>query len=102
MRSYEAARAYYSFFGFLSWCVIVLGAIVALGALTALGQMSRSFGGSSAIGLAGLIPGIAIMFAGFLGLVTVQIGRAGVDTAEYTQQMLAIARDQLQVSRQGL
>ncbi len=102
MRSYEAARTYFSFLAFLSWCVIILGVIVAIGALTALGQMSRSFGGSPMAGLAGLIPGIAITFLGFLGLVGVQIGRAGVDSAEYAQQGLKIAREQLEISRQAL
>lgn len=102
MRSYEAARSYFSFLGFLSWCVIILGGIVAIGALIAMGQMSRSFGGSPMAGLAGIIPGIAIMFAGFMGLVLVQIGRAGVDSAEYAQQGLQISREQLEISRQRL
>jgi len=102
MRSYAAARSYFSFLSFVSWCVIILGGIVALGSLAAIGQMSRSFGGSPLAGLAGLIPGIAILFAGFMGLVLVQIGRAGVDSAEYAQQNLEIAREQLNVSKQGL
>jgi hypothetical protein len=102
MRSYEAARTYFSILGVISWIVIVLGGIVALISVAAVGQISREFGGSSAAGLAGVAPGLVLMFAGFLGLVFVQIGRAGVDTAEYTQQMLKIARDQLEVSRQGL
>ena len=60
-------------------------------------------GGASGMAtLTGLLPGLAISFAGFIGLALVQIGRAAVDTAEYTQQMLQIARDQLQVSKQGL
>lgn len=102
MRSYEAARTYFSVLGFLSWCVIILGGLVALGSLIAVGQMSRSFGGSSMAGLAGLIPGVAVMFAGFMGLVVVQIGRAGVDSAEYGQQSLKVAREQLEMSRQSL
>lgn len=102
MRSYEAARTYFGVLGFLSWCVIILGGFVALGSLVAVGQMSRNFGGSSMAGLAGLIPGVAVMFAGFMGLVVVQIGRAGVDSAEYGQQSLKVAREQLEISRQGL
>ncbi len=102
MRSYEAARTYFSILGVVSWMVIVLGGIVALISIAAVGQMSREFGGSASAGLAGVVPGLVIAFAGFLGLVFVQIGRAGVDTAEYTQQMLKIARDQLEVSRQSL
>ncbi|MEL7127916.1 MAG: hypothetical protein AAGK23_00075 [Pseudomonadota bacterium] len=41
-------------------------------------------------------------FVGFLGLVICQNGRAAVDTAEYSQQMLKVARDTLEVSRQAL
>jgi hypothetical protein len=99
MRSYEAARSYFSFFGFLSWCVIVIGGLLAVAALVAVGQMSRSYGGSSMAGIAGILPGVGIMFAGFLGLVVVQIGRAGVDSAEYAQQSLKISREQLEISR---
>ena len=102
MQSYQAARSYFSFLSFLSWCVIVLGGLVAIVALFAIGSMSRNFGGSPLAGLSGIVPGVAIMFAGFMGLVLVQIGRAGVDTAELSQQMLKVARDQLEVSKQGL
>lgn len=102
MRSYAAARTYFSILEFVSWSIIVLGAIVALVAIAAFGQMSRSFGGSSMAGLAGLIPGASVVFAGFMGLVLAQIGRAGVDSAEYSQQMLKIARDQLEVSQLAL
>jgi len=102
MRSYAAARNYFSILEFVSWCIIVLGGIVAIGAIAAIGQMSRSFGGSSMAGLAGLIPGVAVMFAGFMGLVLAQIGRAGVDSAEYGQQSLQISREQLEISKQGM
>lgn len=102
MRSYEAARSYFNFLGVLSWGVIAIGAIVALFSIVAAGEMSRGYGGAGMAGLAGILPAAVIMFTGFMGLVIVQIGRAGVDTAEYTQQMLKIARDQLEVSRQAL
>ena len=82
MRSYEAARTYFSILGFLSWCVIGGGGIIAIVALGTVGQMSRSFGGSPFAGLVGAAPGLGIMFLGFLGLVFVQIGRAGVDTGD--------------------
>jgi len=102
MRSYEAARSYFNFLGVLSRGVIAIGAIVALFSIVAAGQISQGFGGGGMAGLAGILPAAVIMFTGFMGLVIVQIGRAGVDTAEYTQQMLKIARDQLEVSRQAL
>ncbi|WP_371229921.1 hypothetical protein [Roseovarius sp. 2305UL8-3] len=104
MRSYEAARGYFSFLTFVSWCVIVLGGIAVLGGLAAVGQMGRGFGsGPNTFAIIGaVIPGAGLAFAGFMGLVFAQIGRAGVDSAEYGQQMLQIARDQLDVSRRGL
>lgn len=102
MRSYEAARSYFNLLSFLSWCVITIGAITAILAVAALGEMSRSFGGSPVAGLAAVVPGVAIMFAGFMGLVFVQIGRAGVDSAEYAQQSLQLSREQLEISRQSL
>ena len=52
--------------------------------------------------LLAMFPGFAVSFIGFLGLALVQIGRAGVDSAEYSQQTLKVARDQLEVSRQAL
>lgn len=100
MRSYQAARNYFSILGIISWTVIVVGGLVALVGLAALGDFSRELGGSSLNGLAGVVPGISVSFIGFMGLVLVQIGRAGVDTAEYSQQMLQVARDQLEVSRE--
>lgn len=109
MRSYEAARTYFSILGFISWCVIGVGAIVAFYAMMQMDQSSRNVG---AMGLGGSPPqflnvtifvlGLWIAFSGFLGLVVAQVGRAGVDTAEYTQQGLKVARDQLEVSRQAL
>ncbi|MFZ7093732.1 hypothetical protein [Primorskyibacter sp. 2E233] len=103
MRSYEAARGLFGFLGFVAWCAIVVGVLVAISAASAMGQM-RSFGGAPngmAVMMA-TIPGLAMAISGFLSLALVQTGRAAVDTAEYTQQMLKIARDQLEVSRDAL
>ena len=97
MRSYEAARSLFSFLGFIAWSVVVFGVLVAL--VSAAG--GSRFGGAGA-GLLAMVPGVAIGIAGFILVAFVQMGRATVDTAEYTQQMLKIARDQLDVSKQGL
>jgi len=97
MRSYEAARRYFSIMGFGSWSVIIIGVLVAL---VSAGGVSQYAGGG--VGLLAMLPGFGIVIVGFLLLVFVQIGRANVDTAEYTQQMLKIARDQLDVSKQSL
>ncbi len=103
MRSYEAARGLLSFLGFLAWCAIIGGVLIAIGAGSAVSQ-TRSFGvgGGAMAGMMAAVPGLILAFLGFLALAQVQIGRAGVDTAEYTQQMLKIARDQLEVSKQSL
>ncbi|SDM12565.1 hypothetical protein SAMN04488026_11851 [Aliiruegeria lutimaris] len=63
----------------------------------------RGYGGASAGAIIlAVMPGGALAFLGFLGLVFCQIGRANVDTAEYTQQGLKISREQLEISRQAL
>ena len=97
MRSYEAARSLFSFLAFIAWSVVVIGVIVAL--ISAAG--ASRYGGSGA-GLLAMVPGIGIGITGFILVAFVQMGRANVDTAEYTQQMLKLSRDQLEVSKQGL
>ena len=97
MRSYEAARSLFSFLAFIAWSVVVIGVIVAL--VSAVG--ASKYGGGGA-GLLAMVPGIGIGITGFILVAFVQMGRATVDTAEYTQQMLKIARDQLEVTRQAL
>jgi hypothetical protein len=97
MRSYEAARSLFSFLAFVAWSVVVIGVLVAL---IGMGSVSQYAGGGA--GLLATVPGIGIAITGFILVAFVQMGRATVDTAEYTQQMLKIARDQLEVSRQGL
>lgn len=97
MRSYETARSLFSFLGFCAWSVVVIGGIVAL---LGAGSVSQYAGGGA--GLLAMVPGLGVTLAGLLLVAFVQIGRANVDTAEYTQQMLKIARDQLDVSKQSL
>jgi len=97
MRSYEAARSLFSFLGFIAWSVVVFGVI---GALISAAGVSQYAGGGA--GLIAMVPGIGIAITGFILVAFVQMGRATVDTAEYTQQMLKLSRDQLEVSKQGL
>ena len=96
MRSYEAARNLFSFLTFCAWSVVALGVIVAL-----MSAENASRYGDLATFMA-MIPGVGVGMAGLIMIAFVQMGRAGVDTAEYTQQMLKISRDQLEVSRQAL
>ncbi len=103
MRSYEAARSLFTFLGYCAWFVIISGGIFTLMGIAAINEMSsygRSPSGARVIST--LLPGMGVAFLGFVGLALVQLGRAAVDTAEYTQQMLQIARDQLDVSQQAL
>jgi len=97
MRSYEAARTLFSFLAFCAWSVVIIGVLVAL-----IGAGGGSRYGGAGAGLLAMAPGIGIGISGLILVAFVQMGRAGVDTAEYTQQMLKIARDQLEISRQSL
>ena len=99
MRSYEAARRMFNVQEFISWAVILLGAIVAFGGATVGGAFGPAAGGIQAIIAA--VPGLVLSLAGIYGLAFVQISRAGVDSAEYAQQSLKIAREQLEISREA-
>ena len=93
MKSYAAARSLFSFLEVISWIVIISGVIL----------MLLGFGGTgdrSVPGIFAFVPGVIIAFCGFIGLVQVQVARASVDSAEYGQQSLKVARDQLEISRQ--
>jgi hypothetical protein len=101
MRSYEAARSLFGFLSLLCWIVIAVGAVVAFSGASAATDMMRF--SSSPIGIImAALPGGLVALMGFFGLAFVQVGRAGVDTAEYSQQALQISRDHLEVSRQAL
>ena len=104
MRSYRAARAYFSNLEFLSFCVAILGIVIAGGSLLFSATIAKEFPGIPDIGFMflAMMPGLAIAFIGFMGLVLSQIGRAGVDSAEYGQQSLKVSREQLEISRQRL
>ncbi len=94
--NYGAARSILGISEILLWCGVGLGVIVALGAG---GAASRGFGAS---GMVAAAPGIAISLFCFIGIVQVQMSKAAVDTADYTYQMLGIARDQLAVSKRAM
>ncbi|AGI68695.1 hypothetical protein OAN307_c31620 [Octadecabacter antarcticus 307] len=97
MRSYEVARSLFSFLAFCAWSIVVIGVLVAL-----IGAGGGSRYGGAGAGLLAMVPGLSIGIAGLLLVAFVQIGRATVDTAEYSQQMLKVSRDQLEVSKQSL
>lgn len=97
MRSYGTARSIFSLIEFVGWCVVVAG-IIAGFFLADSASRYVSDGEKVLLFLMGASSSIAGLFiAG-----AAQSWRAGVDTAELTQQMLKVARDQLEISRQGL
>ncbi|MEL7252797.1 MAG: hypothetical protein AAGL23_01380 [Pseudomonadota bacterium] len=99
MRSYNAARRLFSFLESTSWCLVVFGVITVGLMLFSQNQVSQW---GMVAGIAVLGVGAFMAVVGLLGVAQAQIGRAGVDSAEYSQQMLQIARDQLEISRQSL
>ena len=101
MRSYEAARGLFSFLGICSWGIIIVSGIVAMAATAAIGSAMGGNAAGMKLLLAAL-PGAGISLLGLYGLALVQMARAGVDSAEYGQQSLGVARQQLEVSRETL
>lgn len=99
MRSYETARKHFSALEIFSWCVVAAGVLTALGG-AGMGSQANFLGGrSGGMALLAALPGLRLAFLGYLGVIGAQIGRAGVDSAEYGQQALAVAREQLAISR---
>ncbi len=94
--NYGTARSILGLGETLLWIGIGLGILIAL---VSAGVASGAFAGSS---IAALIPGLIFSLICFVGIVFVQMAKASVDTADYTYQMLGIARDQLAVSKQAL
>lgn len=94
--NYGAARGILGLAEIGLWGGVGLGVIVAI---SAAGAASRGFGSP---GLLAALPGIFISMICFLGVVLVQMAKATVDTADYSYQMLSVARDQLAVSKQAL
>lgn len=94
--NYGAARGVLALAEILLWCGVGGGLLMALVAADA---ASRGFGMS---GAAAAIPGIMVSVICFVGVVLTQMSKAQVDTADYTFQMLGVARTQLKVSQEAL
>lgn len=102
MRSYEAARGSFNFVESLARFIIGVGFLAALGGGTLGSEMAGRAAPPWLIGGLCALPGLIIAMVGYYGLAMAQMGRASVDSAEYAQQALQVARDQLEVSRQAL
>lgn len=101
MRSYQTARRIFGFIEIVAILVIIAGIAIGLAGLAILADAAsgRRFPGD--LVFVGLVPGAIIVFIGLFGIVIAQSARASVDTAELTGQILKVARDQLEVSKQG-
>lgn len=97
MKDYNVARNLFTFIELVLWFGVLLGLV---GAFALMGTASRGYG--TAPGLLAAIPGIALALASLFGIALTQMGRAAVDSAEYGQQALKVARDQLEVSKQAM
>ncbi|MEM9010635.1 MAG: hypothetical protein AAGE18_05360 [Pseudomonadota bacterium] len=104
MRSYEVARKYFSILELACWSLIVVSGFLFVLALLTSAQIGRNFGGGPTVIalLYSVGPSLALGLVGLVGLVLCQAGRAGVDSAEYAQQSLKIARDQLRIAEAAL
>ena len=100
MRSYKAARGLFSFLSVLAWIVIVGGVLIALLGFSQGGRMGMR--GPNLGPFIAALPGVGTAIIGFFMLAMSQLGRATVDTAEYSQQMLQVSREQVEVSKQVL
>ena len=100
MRSYEAARGYFSFVEFAAWVAILVGVLVALAGGSAVA--TSSFNTPITGMVLAALPGLALCGFGLFALVNVQSARANVDSAEYAQQSLKLSRDQFEVSKRLL
>lgn len=97
MRDYNVARSLLSFLELLFWIGVLVGLLLAFSLVS---TASRGYG--AAPGLLAALPGLGIALFSLFGVASTQMGRAGVDSAEYGQQALKVARDQLEISKQAM
>lgn len=101
---YRTSLAFFSFLEAIAWCAVVIGVLSIFGGFIAASQVREAFTGETAgfrAGMFGTIPGFVITFLSLLCVVLVQIGRAAVDTAAMTDQILLVSREQLQIAKDG-
>lgn len=96
-RSYATARSIYSFIGYVGWVMMGLGLVVFV-----VGSSISDPFLSEILQPASFVAGLIISMLGLFAVGASQAWRAGVDTAEFTQQILKTSRDQLRVSQQAL
>lgn len=92
-RSYATARSVLSFMELVGWAVAGLGALAALVGLSSGGMMSSLYGDPPmAARLISAVPGMIAFLGGIFAVSYAQTGRAGVDTAEMTRELLTLTK----------
>lgn len=100
MRSYLVARIWHSIVEFIGWVLLIVGLIYAVALSQTISLYPFESGLNQGLAqLVGLLPGLALAFSGLCTIAFMQTCRAAVDTAEYTQHMLKISRDQIEYSK---
>ncbi len=103
MHEYKTARILFAFGEAIAWVIVAAGVITLLTGLVGGMAMEDSFTGgrTRGFGLLGLYPGLIVTSIGIFLVMCVQIGRATINTAANTGQILLVAREQLQITKGG-
>lgn len=96
-KQYGTARSLLSFAEFVAWIGILVGVAFAFFAFDK--GLHSIYGGTNiAAGVIASMPGAAIAFMGIIVVAFVQMGRAGIDTAEMTRELVTLNRRQLEIA----
>ncbi|MDP3649682.1 hypothetical protein [Tabrizicola sp.] len=89
-RTYGTARTIYTLLEAISWVVAIGGIVVCIVGISALGSVRSEM---EAIGaFVGIIAGVLFALIGLISVAFVQTGRATVDQAEMSRDMLGLMR----------
>ncbi len=103
MRSYNTSRRFFSFLELLAWPALSVGMVAIVFCVRNLfGLGIYGFDVNRSMELLIIGPAVIVVLYSLMIIIIAQVGRAGVDTAEFTGQILKVARDQLEVSQQLL
>ena len=103
MRSYNTSRMFFGFLELVAWPTLSIGVVaIVYSARNLLGLGIYGFDVNRSLQLLIIGPAVVAVLYSLMIIIIAQVGRAGVDTAELTGQMLRVARDQLEVSQQLL
>jgi hypothetical protein len=102
MYQYHTARTVFSFVEFVAWTAVVIGVVLIVKGLFTFSEPETFGGGGSTIlGVVLCFIGVISGMLGLLTVVIVQVGRATVDTASLTSELLIVSQQQLQYARTG-